>query len=512
MKYPGVYVQEVPSGVETITGVATSITAFVGRTRRGPVNKAITIINYGEFEHTFGGLSMESTMSYAVMDFFLNGGTRAVIVRVYHVEEKAKPEDLKAGLKVDTLNLEAKFEGEWANKLTASINYPKDPPAKAFAEKCGVAATDLFNLTVSDGQQTVEYTNLTVVDGSRRVDRVLEHDSDLVRVSGAMPADRPAELADSADPTAVTKAIEETDLVESDYLGSEGAKTGLYALEQTDLFNLLCIPPMSRETDTTINVYQAALAYCVKRRAMLIVDPPRAWKSVTDARDGVDKLNIAGEAARNAVLYFPRINKADQLEEGRPNPFVPCGAMAGVMARTDASRGVWKAPAGPDATLRGIDSLTTELTELETGQLSPLGINCLRSFPEYGTVAWGARTMRGADVLSDEYKYIPVRRLRLYIEETLFRNTKWAVFELNDEPLWASLRLNISAFMAGLFHQGALQGESASAAYFVKCDSGTTTQYDTNKGIVNVFVGFAPLKPADFVILHFQQMAGQIQT
>jgi phage tail sheath protein FI len=139
-------------------------------------------------------------------------------------------------------------------------------------------------------------------------------------------------------------------------------------------------------------------------------------------------------------------------------------------------------------------------------------VNCLRNFPIYGSVVWGARTMRGADVAADEYKYVPVRRTVLYIEESLYRGTKWVVFEPNDAPLWAQIRLNVGAFMHDLFRKGAFQGKTPQEAYFVKCDKDTTTQNDINLGIVNIVVGFAPLKPAEFVIITIQQIAGQIET
>jgi phage tail sheath protein FI len=198
------------------------------------------------------------------------------------------------------------------------------------------------------------------------------------------------------------------------------------------------------------------------------------------------------------------------LRKGQLDKFVPCGLIAGIMARTDAQRGVWKAPAGLDASLNGIQGFNVILNDDENGHLNQLGINCLRSFGVAGRVAWGARTMRGADSLADEYKYVPVRRTALFMEESLFRGLKWVVFEPNDEPLWAQIRLNVGGFMHNLFRQGAFQGSSPKDAYFVKCDKETTTQNDINLGIVNVVVGFAPLKPAEFVIIQIQQMAGQI--
>jgi len=301
------------------------------------------------------------------------------------------------------------------------------------------------------------------------------------------------------------------------YGGSRDKKTGLFALEKADLFNLLCIPPDSRdEPETDKGVYQTAMAYCRERRAMLIVDPPVGWGNdplfASEAQEKLDELGLAGDDARNAALYFPRVLQADPLRQGQIDTFVPCGIVAGMMARTDAQRGVWKAPAGLDASLNGVQGLQTNLTNEENGVINPLGINCLRSFPVVGRVCWGARTLRGADLLASEWKYIPVRRLALYIEESLYRGTQWVVFEPNDEPLWAQIRLNVGAFMRNLFRQGAFQGKTPQEAYFVKCDKETTTQNDINLGIVNVVVGFAPLKPAEFVILKIQQMAGEIET
>ncbi len=250
---------------------------------------------------------------------------------------------------------------------------------------------------------------------------------------------------------------------------------------------------------------------------MLIVDSPAAWSknkdtAAADATKGLPDLGLSGEAARNAALYFPRVIQSDPMREGQLDTFVPCGIIAGVMARTDVSRGVWKAPAGLDATINGIQDFQVNLNDPENGMLNPLGINCLRAFAVGGRVVWGARTLRGADQLADEYKYVPVRRLALYIEESLYRGTQWVVFEPNDEPLWAQIRLNIGAFMHGLFRQGAFQGKTPRDAYFVKCDKETTTQNDINLGIVNIVVGFAPLKPAEFVIIKIQQIAGQIET
>jgi phage tail sheath protein FI len=229
---------------------------------------------------------------------------------------------------------------------------------------------------------------------------------------------------------------------------------------------------------------------------------------VTASGSGVDSLNLRDE---NATIFFPRLKMPDPLKENRLEEFVPCGAVAGVMARIATQRGVWKAPAGLEATLTGVRELSVKLTDGENGLLNPLGVNCLRNFPVVGNVVWGARTLEGADRLASEWKYIPVRRLALFIEESLYRGTQWVVFEPNDEPLWAQIRLNVGAFMNNLFRQGAFKGSTPREAYFVKCDKETTTQNDINLGMVNILVGFAPLKPAEFVIIKLQQMAGQIE-
>jgi phage tail sheath protein FI len=247
---------------------------------------------------------------------------------------------------------------------------------------------------------------------------------------------------------------------------------------------------------------------------MLLVDSPSSWTTKKIARDQFSDPNtdFVGTRSNHAAIFFPRVREINPLHDNQLEDFAPCGAVAGVFARTDAQRGVWKAPAGLDATLVGVPQLSVSLTDDENGELNPLGVNCLRAFPIIGRVVWGARTMQGADQLASEWKYIPVRRTALYIEESLYRGTKWVVFEPNDEPLWAQIRLNVGAFMQNLFRQGAFQGKTPREAYFVKCDKETTTQNDINLGIVNILVGFAPLKPAEFVVLKIQQMAGQIET
>ena len=242
--------------------------------------------------------------------------------------------------------------------------------------------------------------------------------------------------------------------------------------------------------DTT--VWSVAKALCFDQRSFLIVDPPKL-SDLTSVQS--IQADLAGPDARNAAVYFPRILSSDPLRGGATGSFAACGAIAGVYARTDGSRGVWKAPAGVDATLSGVAGLTSTLTDAENGQLNPKGINVLRTFRGMGSVVWGARTLRGSDTLADDYKYVPVRRLALYLEETLYRSTQWVVFEPNDAPLWAQIRASIGAFMQDLFRRGAFQGATPREAFFVRCDADTTTQYDINRGIVNILVGFARSSP-----------------
>ena len=528
LTYPGVYIEEVPSGVRTVTGVATSITAFLGRALKGEVNEPVMINSYADFERAFGKLAVDFPLGYAVRDFYLNGGSTAVIVRLY---KKPATGSEKAPIKITNLHLEAASAGAWGNTLRARVEAVDAGAATEIATRLGVATTDIFNLRVRDMSTGAEevYFNLTTKESARRADRVLKAESQLVRVATALPAAaapgaHPAPAAgktvweDANASTGVAdadKAVDSAPLATADFTGSEADKTALYALKKTDLFNLLCIPADTRGGDTPVDVYKAALKFCVERRAMLIVDPPVAWTSANEITKNnhaaLTALGLSGVMARNAAVYFPRIKARDPLREGQLDTFVPCGLVAGVMARTDEQRGVWKAPAGLDAAVNGPAGLAVTLTDPENGMLNPLGINCLRTFPLAGHVVWGARTMRGADLLADEYKYVPVRRLALFLEESLYRGTQWVVFEPNDEPLWAQIRLNVGAFMHSLFRQGAFQGTTPREAYLVKCDRETTTQDDVNRGIVNILVGFAPLKPAEFVVIRIQQLAGQTQ-
>ncbi len=298
----------------------------------------------------------------------------------------------------------------------------------------------------------------------------------------------------------------------SDYIGSESTQTGFYALDAVDLFNLMILPEDEEVNEPTmLSLWGPASTYCEGKRAFLLVDSPASWTdsngrpAVVNDTGMINDLRISIVKDYSAVFY-PHLKYSDN---GVTKVIAPAGAIAGLMARTDASRGIWKAPAGIEATIKNVLGTNVELTDAENGVLNKKGSNCIRVFPN-GIVNWGSRTLDGDDDSPSEWKYIPVRRLALMIEETLFRGTKWVVFEPNDEPLWAKIRLNIGTYMMSLFRQGAFQGTNPKDAFFVKCDKETTTQDDINKGIVNIRVGFAPLKPAEFVVITIQQMAGEL--
>lgn len=683
--YPGVYIQEVASDVRTITPVDTATTGFIGRAKRGPVDTPVVCNSYADFERIFGGLWLESSLGYAVSDFFLNGGSKAVVVRLFHEtsglakallslpsadpgalavfaavtaaagQAGKQPADLAsaatsalatvtantqlttanktaaksvsdavtaaAGLGTATalktaadtaaatftadpaqtaakkvsdavdaavdanksvgaivsdaaaasnsllndqnalaaqaaakavfqaveaasvlptndsivatarqavaattgitnpLALEAAYEGAWGNRLAVRVSDLDARFSSNIADRYKVPATELFNLSVRDlatGARE-EFANVTVTAGPRQLDKVLASESNLVRVK-SLSTTRPAASSGTdwnapANYTGVVATGQANDgaaLTSDDFVGTgkDGSKKGLYAFKQYgDIVNLLCIPPYlsSGDVDVDRDVLEKAASYCLDHRGLLIVDPPTGWNRKDKATAGPSDVMTV---SKNAALFFPRIKKSNPLRDNQVEEFAPCGAIAGVMARTDATRGVWKAAAGLEARLMGVVEPSISLTDAENGELNPLGVNCLRRLPAAGNVVWGARTMVGDDRLADQWKYVPVRRTALFIEESLYRGSQWAVFEPNDEPLWAQLRLNIGTFMNGLFRQGAFQGKSPSEAYFVKCDATTTTQAEIDRGIVQIVVGFAPLKPAEFVILYIQQIAG----
>ena len=526
--HPGVYIQEGPSERPPITAVPTAITAFVGRCPRGAVNEPLLIRNWGEFDRFCGGLSADYPLSYAVRDFFANGGQEALIVRLFKgtTTTAATPQPSgRATLSHGNLRLAAANPGQWGNLLQARVNH-RDISAALLeapeADKAGLTVGQFFNLTLLDttrplAEERFSGVSLHPASGPRRLDRVLREGSALARVAGQLPAAEDAQrprATTGAAPLPFEDGADSAPLATAEaYSGSAEQNTGLHALRKAAFVNLVCIPPDVHGGDTPPAVYQAALALCVELRAMLIVDPPAAWaankaRAAAAAVAGLADLGLTGSAARNAALYFPRLRQDDPLRE-KKGIFVPCGAVAGVIARTDAQRGVWTAPAGPTALINGVAGMEIALNDVENGSLNAAAINSLRAFPNRGSVVWGARTLRGADPLGDDFRYVPVRRLALFIEESLYRGLQWAVFEPNSEALWAQLRQAVETFLQDLFARGAFQGATADDAYFARCDAITTKAADIARGRVNVAIGFAPLKPAEFILLQLALPAGQ---
>jgi phage tail sheath protein FI len=394
--------------------------------------------------------------------------------------------------------IEAINEGQWGDNLEVTL----------------IVSGTLFDLTVRElvvqngvsRQLTAEsFSNLTVdpsaTSGQPAVEKI-NHDSKLFRlrqlgpkVDGAYPDDVQGKFLGGGDDGGLANA--------------DQLLTAMYALDKIEpaLFNLLCLPAVGNFDDAQAFVaITAASEYCRKKRAFYIVDIPARVKSVDDMLAWSNDYTNAQAYVR--ATYFPRLELPDPLNDYRPRNVGASGTMAGVYARTDTARGVWKAPAGVDAVIQGV-TITNRINDDLNGLLNPRGLNVLRSFPIYGNISWGARTMAGADNLSSEYKYIPVRRLMNYIEESIFRSIKWAVFEPNNETLWAKIRLQLNSFLGDLYAKGAFQGPTPAASYFVQCDGKSTTPLDIDLGIVNVLVGIAPVKPAEFIVLSFQQIAGR---
>jgi phage tail sheath protein FI len=648
LSYPGVYIQEVSSGVRTIAGVATSITAFVGNFSQGPTDRAVRVLNFSEFEQVYGGLNSRSEASYAIYQFFQNGGAEAWISRA--VSSGTKPAETASVQLSDAVTgttavliVTAINPGAWAGdgsglqelrisiddastatesrfnltvlfvrlvngieqilKTEQYINLSTDSASPFFAMSVvndensgsalirissqvngrlplvtGTLSGDLNSFALgakfnsSPPEVNVNINNLDATAKLSAIPKTLDEARALLEqaIQAARPADRAFaqakvlifnnKLRILAGPTSATNRIvftntttdtttvddlklsttQATSNVQWYRLGADKTITGtaliggkkgedgdlpavndlinaMRKLEDIDLFNILCIPSAAMvqgaktfSRDQSATLIQAATNFCSARRALFLVDPPNDLNTVDKVSNWLR--DYADLRSSNAVAYFPRLKIPDPLNEFRLRSVGPSGTIAGLYARSDGEMGVWKAPAGTEANLINVRQLEVSLNDGQNGLLNPLAINCLRTFPAYGKVCWGARTLDGSDQRASEWKYVPVRRLALFLEESLYRGTQWVVFEPNDEPLWAQIRLNIGAFLQNLFRQGAFQGSSPKEAYYVKCDRETTTQNDINLGVVNILVGFAPLKPAEFVVIRFQQMAGQITT
>ena len=545
LTYPGVYVNELPSAVQPIVGVPTSVAAFYGRAPQGQVDYPYQVNSWADYENEFGGLDTSYPLSYAVYLFFVNGGTTALVVRYND------PNVLTASAQLSgDITLDASSSGDWGTQLHAEIDY----------ENLLNPEVNLFNLRITQKQGSTVvtqevYLGASLTKGNAQYLPTLLMASRLVTpAAGNGWTQKPAVTEDlaftfpasgaaggggagaagggaaaggaagggaagggaagaagggAAGAAPAGGAGDTGGPVPT--LGDAGQKTGIYALLKADIFNILCLP-VDPLTTYDVQTLSDAAQFCATYRAMLIVDPPSDWTNIPPP---LQFATITGSpalspASANAAIYYPNLVLTDST--GATFNVGPCGAVAGVWAATDNNRGVWKAPAGTAATISGITGLTAQVDDGESGIINPLAVNGLRPMPVVGNAVWGARTTVGADQSPNQWKYIPVRRLALYIEESLRRGMQWAVFEPNDEPLWSSLRLDVTTFMQGLFRQGAFAGTTPAQAYLVQCDANNNPPDQVALGIVNVLVGFAPLYPAEFVIINIQQQAGQAST
>jgi phage tail sheath protein FI len=409
-----------------------------------------------------------------------------------------------------TLTLFAANPGAWGNNIQVSVQ----------SGKSGRFGLQVSQVQSNGSVKVVEsYVNLSITSTDPQyVVSVIDNDSSFITfidpATGApvapagvpMATSSPISLTGGSDGTVLVPASDGNFEVELNADGSAGAG-GVHLLDRVDIFNLLCVPA---ETDSpTISSLQE---YCHTERAFYIVDPPQNTTTShleSSGPIGSTPGSITGQYSINSAYYFPWIQAPDPLLGNRVRLFPPCGVVAGIYAATDTARGVWKAPAGIDAGLTGTAGLQYVLTDLENGTLNIQAINCLRNFKVYGDVVWGARTLQGNDQAGSEWKYVPIRRLALFLESSLYDGTQWAVFEPNDETLWSQIRLNVGAFMQGLFQQGAFAGSTPQKAYFVKCDAENNPDSSVALGVVNILVGFAPLYPAEFVVIQIEQIAGQ---
>ncbi len=554
--HPGVYVQEVSSGVHSIEGVSTSTAAFIGVTDSGPLPgtlmptgqpaQPVLVNGLTEYQRVFGGFRNDSFLTYAARAFFDNGGQQLYVVRV----AGAGAARAATGAQASPANgfpfaISALNEGLWGNNVWVQIDYsgdyspptspPSSPPAPGPSTfKLTVMYANTTDYRVAQRSVVEVYDGVTVAPADpsaplppNYVGTIVNRSSEYIAITGrvtALPVPAPAANGAAWNPTKLGGGADGAP--PASYVGAASpdgivAGTGLHALDKVTDVQLIAIPGVG--DGATIN---AAIEYCKFTRplqdcffigdvgsldaptarmdsgAPTVVTVAQAKGFATAGSPALDR-----SAGDYGALYYPWIYAADPIGTGR-NPRIllpPSGFVAGIYARTDNSRGVFKAPAGTEAGLAGALAPATTVGDLDQDSLNPNGINAVRTVPGSGLVVWGARTFAS----DAEWRYVPVRRMAIFLRTSLYYGIQWAVFEPNDEPLWASLRLNIRSFMLTQFRAGAFQGAKPDDAFFVKCDSSTTAQVDIDNGVVNILVGFAPLKPAEFVVLKLSQKVNQ---
>lgn len=533
--FPGIYIQELPSNAHTIAAAPTSIAVFVGyvhpfKTDEANFGKALEIFSFSDYERLFGGFYrssvIDANVAYAVNEFFLNGGRDAYVVGLKPTKYVKKDGTSTGSITADSDTL-AKSGGKGIKvtaleptdsvSMTVTINNVQADAAKNYT---------IADLTVTYGNRTEVYRKISLDntnDNPNFLETRINGVSELIKVSPDTTYPSTYSGPTFTDSKTLTTTIPANTVgvfQPADFLSVFEADS---SLDKVQIFNLLAVPGVVDN-----GVLSDALAFCERKMAFLIMDPP--GNDVADPPNNYigDFITPGGDTDKNVAplspngaLYFPYLKSTSPVTGLAADPvsgelftLPPSGFVAGIFARTDTNRGVWKAPAGLETTILDTTGVVDGglMTDMRQGVLNTAGVNCIRSFPGTGTVVFGARTLVSANAAYQQWKYVPVRRMALFLEQTLKMNLTWVIFEPNDEPLWVAIRTTIESFMLSLFHQGAFAGTKPSDSFQVKCDATTTTPDDVNNGIVNVVVAFAPLKPAEFVIIKIAQLAGQAQS
>jgi len=518
VSYPGIYIQELPLSAHTITPAPTSIAAFVGYThplRTQSFNTAVRLFSFTDYETQFGGLYtsglVDANVARAVFQFFLNGGSDAYVVGLQPKLRDANGFVLgtlggPTGLNFTaTVTTQPAGNGMVFTALEPADRVPMKVTINNLRASSPIAGSPLntFDVIIAYGARIETFRGVVIGgDPNLAPDKKINSASTLVTVAPPSGNGFGTSLAanTSAASSITLPATFATTFSPQDFVNVFEANT---SLDKVEIFNLLLVPGVADSL-----VVSAALSFAENKRAFAILDPPPT--APANGPNSIDTLMTAFPKSQNGALYFPYLLSTDPVTATTiAEP--PSGFVAGIYAAIDASRGVWKAPAGLATTVRNtVGQVSTGLmNDPQQGVLNLASVNCLRSFVGVGTVVWGARTLVADNDAFAQSKYVPVRRMTLFLEQTLYANLRWVVFEPNDEPLWLAIRSSIEAFLLGLFNQGALQGSKPSDAFQVKCDATTTTPADQQNGIVNIVVAFAPLRPAEFVIIKIAQLAGQ---
>jgi len=506
----GIQVQEEAGSGQSIAEAPTAITAFVGRCLRGPVNRPVSISGFNEFQRFFGGLWQPSTLSYAVEQYFENGGRTAIIVRVTNGARCCTLE-LPAGNQ--TLVLQALAPGT-REFLRAAVDY----------DGIGDNEGDLFNLVIqrlrTPGSEHIEdqeiYRRLSVVpDAARSVATVLA-DSELGRVAGELPRLRP-DPTPRHDPRGIagymfsgTDADDGAPLTDYDIIGSAAQGTGLFALDAADAFNLLCIPPLARDVDLGASTLLVANRYCRERRALFFIDPPLAWDSAAKA---VAEMRHWPLPSDSACMFFPRLLGYDKLR-GRFEAFAPCGAVAGTLSRASEHWPVWTTACGEDTVLRPGLRPACAVDDEHRSRLAAAGVNTVHTVRRSERDSPRACTLAGPGAVAADWRSLAARRLALLIVNSIERGTRWMLFEPNEAPTWNRAAQQVRDFLGVLEERGAFAHREPGDRWFVLCDGRVNRERHREQGIVNLMFGFPAQRSGGFHAYIVSHRAGgsRVQT